>query len=146
MKVERTTAASNRDTKIKKAAPQSSISFAQLLGDREQDEHDQEQLQQMLKDIEKKGRQLVESRTVETLLEYKEMIKGFVEEAVLYGLRVEERRSNSRTGRSKMMKIVATIDEKLLELTDMALDQEKPQIKLLEKIGQIQGLLVNIYA
>lgn len=99
----------------------------------------------MLQEIEKKGRQLTEKRTVEVMLEYKEMIKGFVEQAVTFGLKVEERRGLSRSGRSRMMKVVSLIDEKVVELTDMILDQERPQIRILEKIGQLQGLLVNLF-
>lgn len=129
---------------VHKAEAKGGISFSQLLGDK-QEEQDREQLKQMLQEIEKKGKQLVESRTVEVMLEYKEMIKGFVDQAVNFGLKVEERRALSRSGRSRMMKVVALVDEKLVELTDMILDQEKPQIKLLEKIGQLQGLLVNLF-
>jgi len=146
MRVEKTTSVTGGIKPVQKTATKGAISFAQLLGDREDDQQSQEQLKQMLKEIEQKGRQLVESRTVETLLEYKEMITGFVREAVEFGLRVQERRGNSRTGRSKMMKVVATIDDKLLELTDLVLTQEKSQITLLEKIGQLHGLLVNLYA
>lgn len=129
---------------VHKTEPKGGVSFSQLLGDK-QEEHDQEHLKQMLKEIEKKGKQLTENRTVEVMLEYKEMIKGFIEQAVNFGLKVEERRGLSRSGRSRMMKVVSMVDEKLVELTDLILDQEKPQIQLLEKIGQLQGLLVNLF-
>lgn len=143
MKVTRVTP-NTSSTSVHKTEPKGGVSFSQLMGDK-QEEHDQEQLKQMLKEIEKKGKHLAENRTVEVMLEYKEMIKGFIEQAVNFGLKVEERRGLSRSGRSRMMKVVSMIDEKLVELTDMILDQEKPQIKLLEKIGQLQGLLVNLF-
>ncbi len=143
MKVTRVTPAAG-SASVHKTEPKGGVSFSQFMGDK-QDEHDQEQLKQMLKEIEKKGKHLAENRTVEVMLEYKEMIKGFVEQAVNFGLRVEEHRGLSRSGRSRMMKVVSMIDEKLVELTDMILDQEKPQIKLLEKIGQLQGLMVNLF-
>lgn len=137
-------AANTKTPSVHRAEPKAGVSFSQLMGDK-QDEHDREQLQQMLKEIEKKGRQLTENRTVEVMLEYKDMIKGFVEQAVNFGLKIEERRGLSRSGRSRMMKVVSMIDEKLVELTDMILDQEKPQIKLLEKVGQLHGLMVNLF-
>lgn len=143
MKVTRVTQ-STSSTPIHKTEPKDGISFSELMGDK-QEEHDRDDLKHMLKEIEKKGKQLTENRTIETMLEYKEMIKGFVEQAVNFGLKVEEHRGLSRSGRSRMMKVVSMIDEKLVELTDMILDQEKPQIKLLEKIGQLQGLLVNLF-
>lgn len=129
---------------VHKTEPKTGVSFSQLMGDK-QEEQDREELREILREIEKKGRQLTEKRTVEVMLEYKEMIKGFVEQAVNFGLKVEERRGLSRSGRSRMMKVVSMIDEKLVELTDMVLDQERPQIRILEKIGQLQGLLVNLF-
>ncbi len=38
------------------------------------------------------------------------------------------------------------IDEKMIALTEDMLVQEKSSIKLLSKIGEIEGLLLNIYA
>lgn len=143
MKVTRAMHSTSSPT-VHKTEFKSDVSFSQLMGDK-QDEHDQDQLKEMLKEIEKQGKHLAENRTVEVMLEYKEMIRGFVEKAVNSGLKVEERRGLSRSGRSRMMKVVTMIDEKLVELTDMVLDQEKPQMKLLEKIGQLQGLLVNLF-
>ncbi len=143
MKVTRVTQ-STGSTPVHRAEPKGGVSFSELMGDKQEDQS-RDEMKQMLKEIEKKGKQLSENRTVEVMLEYKEMIKGFIEQAVNFGLKVEERRGLSRTGRSRMMKVVSMIDEKLVELTDLILDQEKPQIKLLEKIGQLQGLLVNLF-
>ncbi len=121
------------------------ITFTEILTNLEDNrEHSKELLDELLKDIETKGKQLIENRTVETLIEYREMIKGFVEEAVEKGYKIEERRGFSRTGRTRVMRTVKEIDKQLVELTNLILGQEKKQIRLLEKIGQIQGLLVNL--
>ncbi len=121
------------------------ITFTEILTNLEDNrEHSKELLDELLKDIESKGKQLIENRTVETLIEYREMIKGFVEEAVEKGYKIEERRGFSRTGRTRVMRTVKEIDKQLVELTNLILGQEKKQIRLLEKIGQIQGLLVNL--
>lgn len=37
------------------------------------------------------------------------------------------------------------IDDKLIQLTEEMMDQEKPAIDLLERIGEIKGLLINLY-
>ncbi len=62
---------------VHKTEPKGGVSFSELMGDK-QEEQDKEQLRQMLKDIEKKGKQLLENRTVEVMLEYQEMMKGFI--------------------------------------------------------------------
>lgn len=121
------------------------ISFKELLDYAEDDHRQKEMLDEMMAAIEEKGKGLIESRTVESLFEYKDMVKGFVEEAVNYGLRIEERRGLSRSTRSKVLRVVSAVDQKLLELTDIIIAQEESKIKILQKVGEIQGLLVNIY-
>ncbi len=141
--------------KVSRSGPQKStstkksevprITFTEILGSLENDrDRSKELLDELLQDIESKGKQLIENRTVETLVEYREMIKGFIEEAVEKGYKIEERRGFSRTGRTRVMRTVKEIDKQLVELTNLILGQEKKQIRLLEKVGQIQGLLVNL--
>jgi len=144
MKVNRVRGTQSKINKSSKAQVTPEVSFSQMLSDKE-DDNTREHLHQKMREIEEKGRQLANKKTVDLLVEYKNMLKGFVEEAVAFGLKVEERRGLSRRGRSKVLKVVATIDERVIELTDAILSQEKKQIKILEKIGQIQGLLINLF-
>lgn len=48
-------------------------------------------------------------------------------------------------GNSRTLGLVKEIDEKLIKLTEEMMDQEKPAIDLLERIGEIKGLLINLY-
>ncbi len=147
MKVNRT----SKTTTVKSKAPvrqtemTNKISFKELLDYAEDDSRQKEMLDEMMASIKEKGEDLIETRTVESLFEYKDMVKGFVEEAVNYGLRIEERRGLSRSTRSKVLRVVSAVDQKLLELTDIIIAQEESKIKILQKVGEIQGLLVNIY-
>ena len=43
------------------------------------------------------------------------------------------------------MKLIETIDEKMIELAEALLDEEKTSVDLLAKIGEIKGLLINLY-
>lgn len=121
------------------------VSFKELLDYAEDDSRQKEMLDEMMERIQEKGKDLIETRTVESLFEYKDMVKGFVEDAVEFGLRIEERRGLSRSTRSKVLRVVSAVDTKLLELTDIIIAQEESKIKILQKVGEIQGLLVNIY-
>jgi len=135
--------ASTSKKKVNKVEP--TVGFNEILALTEED-NDRQQLDEMLDDIRKKGRELSEKRDVEILLAYKEMVKSFVEEAVNFGLKVVERRGHGRVGKSKVMRMVSMIDEKMINLTEDLLVQEKSSIKLLSKIGEIEGLLLNLYA
>lgn len=139
--VKRTTKTSRKQ--VKKVDP--TFAFDEILALTEE-ENEKHQLDELLEDIRKKGRELSEKRDVEILIEYKEMVKSFVEEAVTYGLKIVESRGHGRAGRSKIMRMVSMIDEKMINLTEELIQQEKSSIKLLTKIGEIEGLLLNIYA
>jgi uncharacterized protein YaaR (DUF327 family) len=41
--------------------------------------------------------------------------------------------------------VVETVDEKLSELTDELMKKEESSIDILGKVGEIKGLLINIY-
>ena len=49
------------------------------------------------------------------------------------------------SGQSRMLAIIEKIDEKLVELTDELLQKEEENIKILGILGEIKGLIINIY-
>lgn len=121
------------------------VLFREILDDANDDERRRQLLQSLLDDVDNKGRELVENRTVESLFTYKQMVKSFIEEAVDYGLKLAEKRGYGRAGRNKILRSVENIDEKLLQLTDLVLQKETKHINILGKVGEIKGLLVNLY-
>jgi uncharacterized protein len=48
-------------------------------------------------------------------------------------------------GGNKVLKTVQVIDKKMVELTDQILNQQHDQLSILERIGEIKGMLVNLY-
>lgn len=120
------------------------ISFTEILKVAEEDKM-REELGKVLEEINQKGKDLINNRTVENLLEYKKMVKNFVEDAVDFGLKINARRGFGLSGRTKILRTVSTIDKRLVELTDIIIKQESKGVSLLKKVGQIQGLLVNIF-
>lgn len=120
------------------------LSFTEILENTEEEKMRQA-LNEILEEINKKGRELINNRTVENLLSYKKMVRDFVEDAVDFGLKVNARRGYGLSGRTKILRTVSTIDQRLVELTDIIIKQEKKGVSLLKKVGQIEGLLVNIF-
>lgn len=104
-----------------------------------------DQLNKLLGDIESAGERLARSRTFKDMAKYKLLVKKFVEEAVDYGMDLKKSHSWNFDGQGRSLKIVETIDEKLIELTDQVMEKEKSSIDLLGKIGEIKGLLINLY-
>ncbi len=121
------------------------VTFMEILADENDDERRRQLLQELLDEVDSKGRELVENRTVEALFAYKNLVKSFIEEAVDFGLKVSEKRGYGRAGRTKILRSVENVDEKLLQLTDLVLQKETKHINILSKVGEIKGLLVNLY-
>jgi len=102
-------------------------------------------LQQMVRNIMEQGEKVIRFRSLRDLARFKRMIKRFLEETVYDGLSVKETHNFNPTNFSHRLITVEEIDEKLIELTDDLLDQEVKAVNLLAIIGEIEGLLVNLY-
>ncbi|MBT2648826.1 YaaR family protein [Peribacillus simplex] len=102
-------------------------------------------LNRLIGDIEGAGQRLVRSRTFRELAKYKALVKRFVKEAVEYGLELKQSTSWNEYGQSRPLKTVETIDVRLVELSEEILNKEKSSLEILEMIGEIKGLLINLY-
>ncbi len=105
----------------------------------------EEHITRLLREIEVQGQRLSKSMTVRDLHLYKNLVKRFMEEAVKYGVALDERRGSGRRGRGRIYKIIKEVDKKLLDLTDAILQQEKSGLDILNRIGEIRGMLINLY-
>ncbi|MDF2947907.1 MAG: hypothetical protein K0S51_2586 [Bacillales bacterium] len=103
------------------------------------------QLTRLISEIEQQGTRVSRSRTFKDLSRFKSLVKRFMQEAVEYGLDLNQSSGWSLEGYSRTLSTVELIDEKLIELTESVLDKHKNSIDILEKIGEIKGLLINIY-
>ena len=104
-----------------------------------------EQLTRLLGDISAAGDRVARSRNLRELARFKMLVKRFLQEAVDYGLEMKQSHTWNRFGEGRRLKIVETIDEHLVELAEDILNEEKESIELLAKIGEIKGLLINLY-
>ncbi len=103
-----------------------------------------EQLHSLMAGIENQGERLMRSRNFQDLARYKNMVKQFLKEAVNSGL--DLKKSSSWNGQGhRTLTIVEQVDEQLSALTDEVLMKEHKSIDLLDRIGEIKGLLVNLY-
>lgn len=105
----------------------------------------QERLQSLMTQIEKQGSRLQDSQTLQDLISYKKTIHSFLQEVVHNGLSVEDQYGQLPNGRGKKLKLIKQVDQKLLELSQQVLEQSSSQVDILAKMGEIKGLLINLY-
>lgn len=122
-----------------------SSSFQKILLEKQTDSI-KEHLDALLEEITKQGERLVRSRTLKDLHTYKQKIKTFLQEVVKNGLSLELSTSfSSMTSKERSLLIIKEIDTNLLELSEEILEKESNNISLLDKMGEIRGLLLDLY-
>lgn len=144
MKVTQVQKSAGAAGKVSKPNQAMGSKFTDLMNDH-RERNTKEELEKMMLAIRSHGDQLVESKTIEVLVQYKKMVREFVSQAVDFAFEIQERKGLSRMGRSKLLKVVAQIDDDLVAITEAFLEEERSRIKLLSKIGELQGLLMNIF-
>ena len=95
--------------------------------------------------IDDQGKRLLKSQTLSDLREYKRLVKRFMKETVEFGMNLKKSKSWSGNGHLETMRLVEQIDGELIALTDEMVTREGKSIDILGRIGEIKGLLVNLY-
>ena len=102
-------------------------------------------LNQLMTRVDAQGQKLSKQKTLENLRDYKNLVKQFIGESLSYGLHLSEKQSFNHSGGMKTHQLIEVIDQKLIELNDEVLNNEKEGIDTLRLIGEIKGLLINLY-
>lgn len=105
-----------------------------------------EKLENLLKDITEQGKKLSETLNIKDLKRYKELIRGFLNEAVNKMYRLKEEAGWDRRGRHKIYTVIQSVDRELENLTGMMLAEQKDKVAILAKLDEIRGMLLDIYS
>ncbi|HLR41508.1 MAG TPA: YaaR family protein [Virgibacillus sp.] len=105
----------------------------------------QQAVEQLMQEITQQGDKLARFRSFQDLVKFKRMVKSFLEETVSHGLTLKKSRQFSFDGQNRELTIINEIDDKLMTLTEEVMNQEKKTVDLLGIIGEIKGLLINLY-
>ena len=106
------------------------------------DRRSQEQLKQLIDDIKKKGNRLIITKTYIDVINYKKMIKEYLESILEF---MYETKKDISFWQTQYYVTIDTIDNKLEELTQALLSDEKDNINIVAAVDEIQGMIVDIY-
>ncbi len=102
-------------------------------------------LNRLMSDIQKQGEHLTKSMDIKELKNYKKLITEFMSEVVNNSLKFSKQSHFDRRGRHKVYALVKKVNAKVEELSREFLKEEKDNIKILESIGSIKGMLFDMY-
>jgi uncharacterized protein YaaR (DUF327 family) len=80
------------------------------------------------------------------LKNYKDLLRHFLKETQGKVYVMRQQVGWSRFGKSKLYQRIERINLELDELTKITLSQQKDPIKMLNKLDEIRGLLVDLYS
>lgn len=119
-------------------------SFADTLNKKEEVDLET-RLNKLMSEINQQGELLSKNMDIKELKQYKKLVASFLDEVVNSSLKYTKHNQFDRRGRHKVYAIVRKVNAKVEELSREFLKEEKDNIKVLETIGTIKGMLLDIY-
>lgn len=111
---------------------------------RQQSQNQDELLQNMAKDIIKQGERLSDKVDISELKAYKRMISEFLNEAIRSFARFSKESFMDRRGRHRLYATVKKVNTELEVLTEEILKSERDHLKIIGKIEDIRGLILDM--
>ncbi len=105
----------------------------------------QERLNLMMQEITMQGNKIAKRMDVRDMKRYRSMIKEFMNEVVSRSHSFSRENFLDRRGRHRVYGIIRLVDETLDALAKELVKDEKDHISILNKIGEIRGLLLDIF-
>lgn len=105
----------------------------------------QSRLQTLMEEITMQGEKLSKRRDVKDMKHYRGLVKEFLNEVVTHSHSFSRENFLDRRGRHRVYGIIRLVDENLDQLAQELMKDEKDNLAILMKIGEIQGLLLDIF-
>ncbi len=127
------------------AAQEAAGDFKFVLTSKLQDTDLAERLNLMMQDIIQQGDRISKRNDIKDMQRYRILIKDFMNEVVTRSHVFSRENFLDRKGRHRVYGIIRQVDKELDELAQELVKDECNNIDILAKIGQIQGLLLDIF-
>ena len=105
----------------------------------------QAHLNALMQEITEEGKKLAKKRDVKDMKHYRGLAKDFLNEIVSRSHEFSRENFLDKRGRHRVYGIIRLVDENLDALAKELMKDEKDNMEILGKIGEIQGLLLDIF-
>ena len=105
----------------------------------------QERPNTLLNEITNQGERIAQHMDIRDMKKYRGLVKEFLNEVVNRSHKFSRENFLDRKGRHRVYGIIRLVDVTLDELAGELVKEEKDHISILSKIGEIQGLLLDIF-
>lgn len=105
----------------------------------------QERLSSLMGQITTEGEKLAKRKDLRDMKHYRGLVKEFMNEIVSRSHSFSRENFLDRKGRHRVYGIVRLVDQTLDDLAQELMKDEKDNLAILSKIGEIRGLLLDIF-
>lgn len=98
----------------------------------------------LMNEISEQGKKISKHTDVKDMRRYRQLIKDFINEIVYRSHEFSRENFLDKKGRHRVYGIVRLVDENLDRLAEELLKEEKDNITILNLVGEIRGLLLDI--
>lgn len=120
-------------------------SFKFMLVSNIQEKELQERIGGLMSQINEQGKKISKKKDIRDMRRYRELIKSLLNEVVYRSHQFSRENFLDRRGRHRVYGIVRLIDQNLDALAQELVKDEQDNLAILEKIGEIRGLLLDIF-
>lgn len=128
-----------------KSVNQSDGTFKFTLASHIQEADLQARLNTLMEEITMQGDRLAKKRDIRDMKKYRGLIKDFMNEIINRSHQFSRENFLDRRGRHRVYGIIRMVDQTLDELAQELVKDEKDNLAILAKIGEIRGLLLDIF-
>lgn len=131
---------------IKSTPKESDGSFKFMLVSNIEEKDLQNKLGSLMDEITAQGERIAKHMDVTDMKKYRSLVKEFMNEVVTHSHEFSRENFLDRRGRHRVYGIVRLVDKNLDDLARELVKDEKDNLTILNKVGEIQGLLLDIVA
>lgn len=105
----------------------------------------QARLSSMMEEITQQGDRISKKMDIRDMKKYRSLVKDFMNEVVSRSHKFSRENFLDKRGRHRVYGIIRQVDDTLDELARELVKDEKDHLAILSKIGEIRGLLLDIF-
>ncbi len=103
-----------------------------------------ESLEELLDEVYDAGDRLKEKPTLDAIRAYRDAVRAFLKLIVTRMLKIEKKKSGIKIEKRRIFFLISTMDRKLENLVLAVLRGQASQLAVLERVDEINGLIVDI--
>lgn len=135
----------NPNPEINRNTPTGDGAFKFMLVSNIQEQELQQKIGGLMSQINEQGKKIAKKKDIREMRKYRELIRELLNEVVYRSHEFSRENFLDKHGRHRVYGIVKMVDINLNELAEELIKDEQDSIAILNKIGEIEGLLLDIF-